>query len=247
MNNSLEITKKKPLKKSLFYRIVKRSIDVFCSLIALVLLSPVFLVTVICIAIEDGRPFVYKQKRVGKDKKVFEIYKFRSMRKDADKIHEQLKKHYGSNDVSFKLEDKDDPRITKVGRVIRAIRIDELPQIINILKGDMSIVGPRPERIEHVRMYAEAIPEFRYRYKVRGGLTGYAQIYGKYNTSPYDKIRLDLMYIEHYSIWLDIKLILLTLRILFQKESTEGFDAAEENQRKTEAMLKDIRQQEEKK
>ena len=116
-----------------------------------------------------------------------------------------------------------DPRITKVGNVIRATRIDELPQIINILKGDMSIVGPRPERVEHVEKYSKEVPEFSYRLKVKGGLTGYAQIYGKYNTSAYDKLRLDLLYIEKYSLLLDIKLILMTLQIMLRKESTEGF------------------------
>ena len=124
-----------------------------------------------------------------------------------------------------------DPRITKVGRVIRPTRIDELPQILNILKGDMSIVGPRPERTEHAVKYAETLPEFDFRLKVRGGLTGYAQIYGKYNTSAYDKLRLDMLYIENYSILMDIRLILMTLRIMLQKESTEGFDKVEENER----------------
>ena len=116
-----------------------------------------------------------------------------------------------------------DPRITRVGRVIRKLRIDEFPQIINVLKGDMSIVGPRPERIEHVEEYTKEIPEFCYRLRVKGGLTGYAQIYGKYNTSPYDKLRLDLQYIEKQSILLDLKLILLTIKIMFVPESTEGF------------------------
>ena len=136
-----------------------------------------------------------------------------------------------------------DPRITKVGNLIRACRVDELPQILNILKGDMSIVGPRPERLEHMEQYGADIPEFYYRLKVKGGLTGYAQIYGKYNTSAYDKIRLDLMYIEHYSIVLDIKLILMTIRILFSKESTEGFEVAEANEIKLEQMLEEMEQQ----
>ena len=117
-----------------------------------------------------------------------------------------------------------DPRITKIGKFIRATRIDELPQILNILKGDMSIVGPRPERVEHMEEFSRDIPEFDFRLKVKGGLTGYAQVYGKYNTSPYDKLRLDLMYIENYSLLLDLKLILMTVRIVFKKESTEGFN-----------------------
>ena len=133
-----------------------------------------------------------------------------------------------------------DPRITKTGRIIRATRIDELPQIINIIKGDMSIVGPRPERVEHVKKYTEEIPEFRYRQKVKGGLTGYAQIYGKYNTSAYDKLRLDLMYIENYSLILDIKLILMTLQIMLRPESTEGFDKAEELKQKADNAISKI-------
>ena len=133
-----------------------------------------------------------------------------------------------------------DPRITKVGRIIRACRVDELPQILNILKGDMSIVGPRPERVENIKEFAKEIPEFGYRLKVKGGLTGYAQIYGKYNTSAYDKLRLDLMYIENYSIFLDIKLIIMTLRILLKKESTEGFDVVAENEKKKDDLLKEL-------
>lgn len=215
-------------------RFVKRTMDIILSGIAVVVTLPLMLIIALAIKIEDGGPVFYKQCRATRNLEEFNILKFRSMIVDAEKAGEVIP-------ATGK-----DPRITKVGRIIRATRVDELPQIINILKGDMSIVGPRPERIEHVRMYAAEIPEFKYRYKVRGGLTGYAQIYGKYNTSPYDKIRLDLIYIENYSIWLDIKLILLTLRVLFQKESTEGFDAAEDNKRKTEEMLKDIQQQEEK-
>jgi lipopolysaccharide/colanic/teichoic acid biosynthesis glycosyltransferase len=120
-----------------------------------------------------------------------------------------------------------DPRITPVGKFIRKTRIDELPQLFNILKGEMSIVGPRPERIEHVKAYSEKIPEFRFRLKVKAGLTGYAQIAGKYNTTPYDKLKLDLMYIERYSLLNDIKLMLMTIKILFVKNSTEGFTEAE--------------------
>ena len=125
-----------------------------------------------------------------------------------------------------------DPRITPIGNIIRATRIDELPQLINVLKGEMSIVGPRPERIEHVQKYSEEIPEFSYRLKVKGGLTGYAQVMGKYNTTAYDKLKLDLMYIENYSIAMDIKLLLMTIKIVFKKESTEGFETEEENKNK---------------
>ena len=116
-----------------------------------------------------------------------------------------------------------DPRITPVGAFIRMTRLDELPQMFDILVGNMSVVGPRPERVEHVEKYTAEIPEFAYRLKVKGGLTGYAQIYGKYNTSPYDKLKLDLMYVQNYSILLDLKLLLMTIKIIFMKESTEGF------------------------
>ena len=162
-----------------------------------------------------------------KDGKVFDILKFRSMIVDAEK-----------DGRSIPATDYD-PRITKVGRVIRATRVDELPQIFNIIKGDMSIVGPRPERVEHMEKYSKGIPEFAYRTKVKGGLTGYAQIYGKYNTSAYDKIRLDLTYIENYSFFLDIKLILMTLRIMTRAESTEGFDKSEELEALKDALVAD--------
>ena len=139
---------------------------------------------------------------------------------------------------SIPATDKD-PRITKVGNIIRATRVDELPQILNIIKGDMSIVGPRPERVEHVEEYERLIPEFGFRLKVKGGLTGYAQIYGKYNTTPYDKLRLDLMYIENYSLLTDIKLILMTIRIILKKESTEGFDKTLGNDQKIQDLIEE--------
>ena len=150
-------------------------------------------------------------------------------------------------DAGAVLASEDDPRITKVGKVIRAARLDELPQLINILKGDMSIVGPRPERKCLADEISKEIPEFCYRLKVRGGLTGYAQIYGKYNTSAYDKLRLDMMYIENYSPLLDIRLIILTLRIIFSKDSTEGIDVAMENQRRADALWHELDEQNEEK
>lgn len=197
-------------------RAVKRFIDVFVSAVGLVVLSPLFLVIAIAIKLYDGGPVFYKQKRCTKDLKTFDILKFRSMVVDAEKDGPQPAVD-------------NDSRITPVGKVIRALRVDELPQIINILKGDMSIVGPRPERIEHVEKYSEEIPEFVCRYKVKGGLTGYAQVYGKYNTSAYNKLKMDLTYIQNYSLALDFKLILMTLQILFKKESTEGFKDKRKN------------------
>lgn len=196
-------------------RILKRVMDICLCSIAMVVAAPIMLIVAIAIKLEDGGPVFFKQERVTRDEKRFDILKFRSMIVDAEKAGQVIP------------ATDHDPRITKVGRVIRATRIDELPQIINILKGEMSIVGPRPERVEHVEKYQAEIPEFVYRTKVKGGLTGYAQIYGKYNTSPYDKLRLDLTYIEEYSILLDIKLILMTLQIMVRKESTEGFKKEE--------------------
>lgn len=193
-------------------RVMKRAMDLILCLIAMIPALPVMLAVALAIKLDDHGPVFYKQKRVTLDGKVFEILKFRSMIVNA----EAAGKSQPATD--------NDPRITKVGKIIRATRIDELPQILNILKGEMSIVGPRPERVEHVEEYSAEIPEFKYRLKVKGGLTGYAQVYGKYNTSAYDKLRLDLMYIENYSILLDIKLILMTVRIILKKESTEGFD-----------------------
>ncbi len=214
-------------------RILKRTLDIVLCLIAMIIAAPIMVVIAIAIKLEDGGPVFYKQKRATIGGKEFDILKFRSMIVDAEK-----------GGFSIPATGKD-PRITKVGNVIRACRVDELPQILNILKGDMSIVGPRPERLEHVQKYGEEVPEFIYRLKVKGGLTGYAQIYGKYNTTPYDKLRLDLMYIENYSILLDIKLILMTIRILFSKESTEGFEKQQENEHLLQEMLKEIREEEE--
>ena len=192
-------------------RFVKRTFDLILSGIAAIPTLIITLFVTIAIKAEDRGPVFYRQKRVTKDGKTFDILKFRSMIVDAE-----------SDGKPHPATDNDD-RITKVGKVIRAMRIDELPQIFNILKGDMSIVGPRPERVEHCEKYGAEIPEFEFRNKVKGGLTGFAQIYGKYNTSALDKLRLDLMYIENYSLILDIKLILMTIRIMFKKESTEGF------------------------
>lgn len=192
-------------------RFVKRVMDIVLCSVAMLVAAPIMLVVAITIKLEDGGPVFFTQKRATINGKTFDILKFRSMIVDAEKFGEVIP-----------ATDRD-PRITKVGNVIRATRIDELPQILNILKGEMSIVGPRPERVEHVEKYSKDVPEFAYRLKVKGGLTGYAQIYGKYNTSAYDKLRLDLMYIEKYSLLLDIKLILMTLQIMLRKESTEGF------------------------
>lgn len=196
-------------------KLVKRFMDIVISLVMLVITSPFMLVTAVAIKLYDGGPVFFRQKRCTINGREFYIHKFRSMIVNAEKEGEVIP------------ATDDDERITPVGKVIRKTRLDELPQFIDILKGDMSVVGPRPERVEHVEMYTREIPEFSYRLKVKGGLTGYAQIYGKYNTTAYDKLKLDLMYIQNYSLLLDLKLIIMTVKIIFVKESTEGFEDAE--------------------
>ncbi len=207
---------------------VKRTLDVLLCSVAMIPAAPVMLITALAIKIEDGGSVFFRQKRVTKDGREFDILKFRSMIENAEKHGEVIPARGG------------DPRITRVGRILRASRLDELPQLLNIIKGDMSIVGPRPERVEHVKRYTAEIPEFAFRTKVKSGLTGYAQIYGKYNTSPYDKLRLDLMYIENYSLLLDIKLVLMTLQILFRRESTEGFEKVDELRKQKDKIITEL-------
>lgn len=195
------------------YLLVKRFMDIVLSCIALILLAPVFLITTIAIKIEDGGPVFYKQCRWTKDRKTFEIIKFRSMRVDAEK-----------DGIARLSSGKSDDRITKVGKYIRRLRIDELPQFINILCGELTIVGPRPERPEIAAQYESELPEFSLRLQAKAGLTGLAQVYGKYNTTPYDKLQMDLMYMAHPGILNDLKIIFATIKILFMPESTEGFE-----------------------
>lgn len=196
---------------SIDQRMVKRICDIVCSLIGIILASPFMLVIALAVKLYDGGPVLYEQERLTRDGETFRIYKFRSMSMDSEKN-------------GARLAAKGDKRVTPVGRIIRNIHFDELPQLFNILKGEMSMVGPRPERKEISDEYEKEIPEFVLRTKVKAGLTGYAQVYGKYNTTPYDKLKLDLTYIENYSLWLDFKIMLLTFKILFQKENTEGVD-----------------------
>ncbi|MCD8330104.1 MAG: exopolysaccharide biosynthesis polyprenyl glycosylphosphotransferase [Lachnospiraceae bacterium] len=195
-------------------RMVKRIMDIVLSLLMLAVASPFMLVIALLIKGYDGGPVFYRQDRLTRGGEVFQIYKFRSMVVDSEAR-------------GARLCARGDARITPVGRVIRNLHLDELPQLINILKGDMSLVGPRPERPEIAAEYRREIPEFDYRLKVKAGLTGYAQVYGKYNTTPYDKLKLDLYYIENYSVWMDLKLCMLTFKILFQKENTEGVDPSQ--------------------
>jgi exopolysaccharide biosynthesis polyprenyl glycosylphosphotransferase len=191
--------------------LAKRALDIVCSAIGLLVLSPVMLVTAIAIKATDGGPVFYKQERLTKNGKHFKVIKFRSMRVDAEK----------DGVARLSSGDKDD-RITPVGRIIRKVRIDELPQLFNILGGSMSLVGPRPERPEIAAQYEEVLPEFRLRLQAKAGLTGYAQVYGKYNTTPYDKLQMDLMYIANPSFLEDLRIIMATIKILFMPESTDG-------------------------
>lgn len=191
--------------------VIKRLSDIVFSILLIILTSPVMLVIAVAIKVSDRGPVIFTQRRMTKGGKIFRIYKFRSMVVDAEKDGEVI--------PAAEL----DARVTKVGRWIRRTRLDELPQLFNVLKGEMSLVGPRPERIEHVQLYTEKIPEFSYRLKVKAGLTGYAQVFGKYNTLPYDKLKMDLTYIENYSFWLDLRILVMTVKVLFMKETTEGF------------------------
>lgn len=208
-------------------RIIKRFLDIVISVIAIVVTSPIMLVCAVAIKLDDGGPVLFKQNRITINGKIFNVYKFRSMIVEADK------------DGARKAVNDDD-RITRVGKIIRACRMDELPQLFNILRGDMSLVGPRPERIENVYEYAKKYPEFELRHRVKAGLTGFAQLYGKYNTTPEDKLHMDLIYIETYSLLLDIKLLILTFKILFMRESTEGFtEQANENVKPSKSLKKE--------
>ncbi len=206
-------TKSDPIEAE--QRMIKRMFDIFFALIMIVITSPIMLVTAVAVKACDGGSVFYKQVRCTRGNREFKIIKFRSMIEHAEE------------DGHARLASKHDSRITPVGHVIRKLRIDELPQLFNVIKGDMSFVGPRPERPEKIKEYVEKMPEFSYRTKVPAGLTGYAQVYGKYNTRPYDKLKLDLFYIENFSIWLDLRLLILTVKTLFMVGSSEG--VAEEN------------------
>jgi len=194
-------------------RIAKRIIDIFFAVVLLIATSPIWLVSAIAIKMYDGGSVFFKQKRATINGKIFEVYKFRTMKENV---------------VNKSVVEEDD-RITPPGKVLRKIRVDELPQFINVLKGDMSFVGPRPEMIENVEAYEEELPEFQYRLRVKAGLTGYAQIVGKYNTTPKDKLIMDMMYIEEFSIMRDIQLMFQTFIVLLKIDSTEAF-----SKRKTE-------------
>lgn len=198
-------------RPSLLYLALKRAFDLLASALALLILSPVFLVTAICIKVCDGGPVFYTQERLTKGGKIFKIHKFRSMHVDAEK------------DGVARLSTGDhDDRVTPVGRALRKLHIDELPQLVDILRGDLSVVGPRPERPEIAAQYEAIMPEFRLRLQAKAGLTGCAQVYGKYNTRPYDKLRMDLIYIAHPSVIADLRICFATVKAIFLPESTEG-------------------------
>lgn len=209
-------------------RFGKRTLDIILSVLLLIAASPFMLLTALAIKLYDHGPVFYSQVRCTKGGKEFAIYKFRSMIVDAEKKG------------GVQLAKEHDERITPVGRVIRAARIDELPQLFNILKGDMSFVGPRPERPELIKEYSQEMPEFVFRMRVKAGLTGYAQVYGKYNTTPYDKLKLDLFYIENYSFWTDMKLILMTVKTIFKPASTEGIEQEQTNALKEQVDTTDV-------
>lgn len=192
-----------------YYPFLKRLSDIVISMTAILLLSPIMIITALSIKLYDRGPVFYKQTRLTKDGRRFEIIKFRSMKMDAEKNGAQLSTVH-------------DDRITPVGKIIRKLRIDELPQLFNILKNDMAVVGPRPERPEIAAQYEQDIPEFHLRLQVKAGLTGYAQVYGKYNTTPLDKLKLDLIYIAQRSVLFDLRILFYTIKIIFIPESTEG-------------------------
>ena len=206
-------------------RLFKRTLDIVFSLFALVVASPFMIFSAIAIKLYDGGPVLYKQKRLTLDGKEFNVLKFRSMVVDAEKLSGPV------------LASEDDPRITPIGRFLRKVRLDELPQLLNILSGDMSVVGPRPERPELTEKYKEEMPEFGFRLKVKAGLTGYAQVTGVYDTVPYDKLKMDLMYIENYSFRMDLQIVLMTIKTMLfppktNAETGEGLIPSESSKRK---------------
>ncbi|MBQ8159330.1 MAG: sugar transferase [Clostridia bacterium] len=195
------------------YRVAKRCMDIILSLLGILILSPIMILTALAVHFYDGGPAIYSQDRLTRDGKVFRIHKFRSMRVDAEK-----------DGVARLSSGEHDDRITPIGRIARRFRLDELPQLFDILRGDMSFVGPRPERPEIAEEYARVMPDFHLRLQVKAGLTGYAQVYGKYNTDPYEKLEFDLLYISHMSLLGDIQMLFATLMTLFSPDSTEGVE-----------------------
>jgi len=213
----------KPMTLTLEQKLIKRVFDIVASAVAIVLSSPIMLVIAILIKKDDGGSVFYKQERITENYRKFKVLKFRTMVPNAEQLS------------GATLSTKDDPRITKIGKKLRAMRLDELPQLINIFIGDMSFVGPRPERDIFIQEYVKTVPEFIYRLNVKAGLTGLAQVRGKYNTTPQDKLKMDLLYINDYSFLNDLKICFLTVKVIFSKDSTEGIDGEVKNKELFEA------------
>ncbi|MBE6788932.1 MAG: sugar transferase [Ruminococcaceae bacterium] len=214
----------KPLLLTLEQKLIKRFFDIVASAVALILTAPIMIVVAILIKKDDGGSVFYKQERITENYRKFNVLKFRTMVQNAEELS------------GATLSTKDDPRITKIGKKLRALRLDELPQLINIFIGDMSFVGPRPERDIFIQEYIKTVPEFIYRLNVKAGLTGLAQVRGKYNTTPQDKLKMDLLYINDYSFVNDLKICFLTVKVIFSKESTEGIDGEVNNKELFEAQ-----------
>ena len=189
------------VKGNILFDVYQRVLDIILSVIGLLVGIPLMIIFGILIKIEDNGPITYKQERLGKGGKRFYIYKLRSMRTDAEKFGAQW-------------AEKDDPRITKVGKFIRKTRIDEIPQLFNILKGDMSIIGPRPERPSFTEEFNQEIPGFIDRLAVKPGLTGWAQVNGGYEITPEEKLIEDIYYIKNRSILLDLKILFKTVKVV---------------------------------
>ncbi len=218
------------LHLSLSQRFIKRTFDLIVSMIGIILALPFFIIIPIMIKVSDRGPVLYKQERVTRNNKTFLLYKFRTMIVDAEKY----------TGAVWQMEN--DPRITKVGKLLRATRIDELPQLINVLKGEMSLIGPRPEREIFIKEFIKSIPDFKYRVNVKPGITGLAQVLGKYNSEPVDKLRFDLIYIRNYSLFLDLKILFLTIKTVFDRDSsaTLGIPKFNEIIQKRKLILKSI-------
>lgn len=197
-------------KESAIYNMAKRALDIMASTLGLIILSPILLVVAILIKLESKGPAIFSQKRIGLNKKEFKMYKFRSMVQNAEELKEKLAKENEMSGPMFKM--KNDPRVTKVGRFIRKTSIDELPQLINVLKGEMSLVGPRPSLPKEVSKFE---PWMLRRLSVKPGLTCYWQVSGRNNIDFEDWMKLDLQYVNDRSFWLDLKLILKTAIVLF--------------------------------
>ena len=195
-------------KASALYSISKRTMDIVSSLVGLILLSPLFLLVAILIKLDSKGPIIFKQIRIGKNSKPFYIYKFRSMKSENEYIDDK------------KWTQKDDPRVTTIGKIIRKTSIDELPQFYNIFKGDMSLIGPRPERPYFVNKFRESVPKYMIKHHVKPGMTGWAQVNGyRGNTSIVKRIKYDIYYVENWSIMLDIRIFFKTLPALLNDKN----------------------------